>query len=415
MARSIVTALVALACGGESGWTGAAVVADSAGIAIVTNYRAEWGSEARWRVADSPELSIGVMDGGPEYTFDRIVGAASLSDGTNVVADMGSSQVRLYDASGNYLRAIGRAGPGPGEFRQITALFRIADDLLAVQDRIELVNLYRRDGTFLGSHRTGTMPVPVDPVTLQLSPVTVPPIVGWLDESTYVTAEHTPVKLSPTHEFRAPETVQVVVRRGRVGGDTEEILRTTGPTYHPHPMNLVLPAVFGPSVHIGTHASGLIVASSEEGEVRWFGPEGRLTRVSRLPGQRDRVTPAMIEEYVQRSVPPLRENLARARTFAQVLPAFSALATDASGYVWLRRYDAVHGATLAQYIPTYDRPSTWAVLAPDGRWLGDIRLPARFSPLEIGNDHILGVYRDENDVEYVRRYRIHKPTGTPGR
>ena len=55
--------------------------------------------------------------------------------------------------------------------------------------------------------------------------------------------------------------------------------------------------------------------------------------------------------------------------------------------------------------------------APDGTWLGTVSLPPRLvrayihyrSPyLEIGDDYILGVWKDELDVQYVRMYRLNR-------
>ena len=43
-----------------------------------------------------------------------------------------------------------------------------------------------------------------------------------------------------------------------------------------------------------------------------------------------------------------------------------------------------------------------------GRWLGDVTLP-QMTPLEIGSDYLIGLQRDDSDVEYVRVWKITKP------
>lgn len=400
----VVSCLVMLGCGGDPAGRETTVV-DSAGVAIVTSHVPASGA-GQWRVDAEPEWSVGVVDGAPEYMFSGIVGVATLPGGVVAVADVGSSQIRLYDSTGTFLNAFGRAGEGPGEFRQISALFRIGDDLLAVHDALTWLHLYRSDGTFVGSHRIGSLPLRMDPVTLHLTPPMAPVLVGWLNERTYVAIESTPVTLSGGRGFTEPQRVDILVRRGQLGDTAALVRRLEGPVHHPHPMNLIMPAVFGPSVHVAAGAGGIVVASNVHNEVRWLDAEGRLERIARLPWPPVPVTPAMIEEYVQRSVPPLNERIARGRSFAEVLPAFSDVKVDAAGQVWVRRYDPVHATTLAQYIPTYDRASTWAVLDGEGRWLGEVELPARFAPLEIGGGYVIGLYRDADDVEYVRRYRV---------
>jgi hypothetical protein len=42
----------------------------------------------------------------------------------------------------------------------------------------------------------------------------------------------------------------------------------------------------------------------------------------------------------------------------------------------------------------------------DGRWQGSLSLPPRFRLTDVEEDRILGVWRDELDVERVREYQL---------
>jgi hypothetical protein len=205
------------ACNGNGTTRQGVVAEDSAGIAIVTISRSAALAPDSWVVETDPDWTVGQIETGPEYDFDRIVGAATLSDGSIAIADMGSAQVRVFDSSGRYLRSIGRSGSGPGEFRQLTGLFHAGNDLLVARDRLDALHVYSEDGTFLTTHRTGTLPVSVDPVTMQLTPFSQPVVIGVFADSSYLATEFTPVTLSPAREFTAPETVDVIIRRGRIG------------------------------------------------------------------------------------------------------------------------------------------------------------------------------------------------------
>jgi hypothetical protein len=44
-----------------------------------------------------------------------------------------------------------------------------------------------------------------------------------------------------------------------------------------------------------------------------------------------------------------------------------------------------------------------------GRWLGDVSMPPRFVPLEIGADYVLGRSREADKVPRVVLYRLEKP------
>ena len=48
------------------------------------------------------------------------------------------------------------------------------------------------------------------------------------------------------------------------------------------------------------------------------------------------------------------------------------------------------------------------MLDAEGRWLGAVTMPGRFRPYQIGDTGILGVLRDELDVERVRLYELIK-------
>ena len=47
-------------------------------------------------------------------------------------------------------------------------------------------------------------------------------------------------------------------------------------------------------------------------------------------------------------------------------------------------------------------PNAWDVFSADGAWLGRVHTPGRFRVLEIGSDYMLGVRKDDLDVEHVQ-------------
>lgn len=53
--------------------------------------------------------------------------------------------------------------------------------------------------------------------------------------------------------------------------------------------------------------------------------------------------------------------------------------------------------------------NTRTVISREGVWLGSVELPLGFSPSHIGPDFVLGVWRDELEVEHVRLYGLVKP------
>jgi hypothetical protein len=55
-----------------------------------------------------------------------------------------------------------------------------------------------------------------------------------------------------------------------------------------------------------------------------------------------------------------------------------------------------------------DHRSWWSVFTPGGEFLGTLQMPPGFGLLDIGADYILGLRRDELDVEYVHLFQLRR-------
>lgn len=389
-------------------------VSDSAGVSIVINTAPRWATTAPWRVSESPLLEIGMVDGAPEYLFDRIVGAITLSDGRIAVADMGSAEVRVFDAAGRHLTSFGSEGDGPGEFRQVIGLFRLPGDAMAVIDRLNHMHVFDSSGAYRETLRIGTLPMALDPLAYHEDPPRGIRIVGWLQDGTFLAYESSQIVSNEQLQFVQAQTLELEYSRYSMDpSPLNTIVRIAGPTFEPHPMNLVLRSVFTADVLSSTDREHLVLGLSGSGEVRWYDDDGQLIRIGRRAWPVRPVTEETIDEFVGGSSPRISEELLRGRTFAAELPTFSGLLCDGPGNVWLRRYEPDHATMTLEYVRTFETPSSWSVLDSTGRWLGDLTTPARFSPLEIGGDYVLGLYRDEFEVEYIRAYALTKPDQKP--
>lgn len=92
--------------------------------------------------------------GADDLLLGRIGSIHEADDGTVFVLDRQLGEVQVIDADGTWLRAIGRAGEGPGEFREPTDMFLTHDGNVAVvQQSPSKVALIGRDGTALDDAR----------------------------------------------------------------------------------------------------------------------------------------------------------------------------------------------------------------------------------------------------------------------
>src|SRR5690606_32467500 len=86
--------------------------------------------------------------------------------------------------------------------------------------------------------------------------------------------------------------------------------------------------------------------------------------------------------------------------FPRVLPTFDAMLRDATGAIWVRN-DV--GPILRDSIPR-----SWTVFDARGSWLGEVQLPKRVEVQQITRDRIVGVWKDADETEHVRLYRLRR-------
>ncbi|HEX6370289.1 MAG TPA: hypothetical protein VF006_15320 [Longimicrobium sp.] len=387
------------ACGGDQAAAGP-VVRDSAGIRIVQNDAPAWKKGQEWRVAAEPETDVGVAEGDPHQQFARVADAVRLSDGTLLVADGQANEIRAFDARGTYLRTVGRAGGGPGEFRGLDKLHLLPGDTVAAYDyQGPRISFFAPSGTLARS------------VTLQPLDGKVPPRpLGFLaDGRMVVTQLYNPEFQPSTRPTR--DTVSLAVYSaagaqaaslGRVPGD-ESVTITGGSG--PNTMMLRDTPPFGLTTSFAVGGTGLLVGDPVRYELVERRPDGAVARLIRRAGAREAVTQADRDAVMKRRregltdprFRQLQEQLIENTTFPEHKPYFTALGVDPAGNTWVRRPAAP------------DAETPWDVFDAEGRLLGTVTTPAGLRVTQIGADFVVGTWSDELDVPHVRVHRIQKP------
>lgn len=82
------------------------------------------------------------------------------------------------------------------------------------------------------------------------------------------------------------------------------------------------------------------------------------------------------------------------------MPAYSSLLADREDNLWVEEFEWQR-----------DRPRVWAVFTTEGEPLGRLSVPAGLRVLEADPDYLVGVHKDEPDVEQVRVYRVERVQG----
>lgn len=142
----LIAAPLALAASGSPQWKGSIV--KEGDITVVKNPKAPLYKTPILELKE--ELSIGGAAAEGDYAFAQVRQVAVDDAGAIYVLDDQASHVKVFDASGDYLRTIGRKGQGPGEleFPMTLSLNRAAGEL-AVQLQTRGIVFFKTDGTFL--------------------------------------------------------------------------------------------------------------------------------------------------------------------------------------------------------------------------------------------------------------------------
>ena len=381
---------------------------DSAGIRIVDNVKPVWAPGREWRLSEKPTLDIG-SGSGVDDQLGRIVGVTRLSDGRVVVADQSSLQLKFYDASGRHLKSVGGKGQGPGEFRDFHTITRLAGDSIAVE-MLRMATIFAPSGAFVRNVRFGPFPEG----ELQVPFVTT---LDRFDNGTAVVMDYPQGQRGPrgVGQWVDSSSLFLVDATGaliRPLGKAAVVVFVAG-SARPTPLDL------GPKAVHASSGRTIYLGFSDQYAIRAYDSYWKLQRIIRRSWTPRRLTSREIDSYVDgwmqmwsKKTGPEREaerKTMREDSYPELLPAYSAILATPSGELWVREPDltGAPGCWCLAGMPTV--PGKWSVFNPDGRWLGDVAMPPRMIPLEIGEDYVLGRTRDSDDVPHAVMYRLEKP------
>src|SRR5688572_11941878 len=159
MARIAVAAaasLVVMSCRPTSDSPRSTTSTDSSGVLIVHSSAPVWSDASAWRIDPAPVVDIGIEAGEEPYQLNRVFDALRVPDGSVLVGNSGSGEIRVFNAAGRYMRSIGRSGNGPGEFGEMSSvrMTRAGDGSLLGYDNGNLrIHHFDSSGTYLRTVR----------------------------------------------------------------------------------------------------------------------------------------------------------------------------------------------------------------------------------------------------------------------
>ncbi len=348
-------------------------------------------------LAEEPRVRIGALDGPLEYIFGEVTGAVRLDDGSIVVVDEQSDNVRRYDANGRHLWTSGREGDGPGEYRGLRLLRNCPGAAVTVfdwvQDRITQLDL---DGNVVDTrtlNSIGVNPYGTPACSTDGRLVFTP----WPEDRPSVLERAVGEQWRWRVSLRVAVTGSVtVLQSGIPGAERTRISRGS-----------VMPSYWGRSMVFAAVDTGVWFGTSDDYELQHLDWTGRVTRTARWAGPDLAVTDEQVDRYrdylsgldryadgegrrrFEREVWPERRAY-----LPELFPAYESLLALADGGLWIRTHRwRVPGEELH-------------LLDRDGAWLRRLTMPGGSVLLDAGPDWVLVRQRNAFDVPTVALYDL---------
>lgn len=320
---------------------------------------------ASWRL-EMPAARIGEA---PGQELDRVYGGLLRPDGTLVIGNSGTAELRFFDGRGQLRHAVGRKGAGPGEFGSINWIAELpGDSLIAFDMRHRRFSVWDSAGRFA---RTFSVPFP--------GPVR--PVGVFGDGSLMVAVEGQYDPRGGAGVVRDSMRVARIDRTGQVVGQLGSFPGAEWLLYE-HPTSFRAAQLpFGRTGHLALVGEEFVYGSSESGRLTVHDGSGRQVRTIDVPGSgrgisRDEISATLseIEDPAERSA--LTRHYRRGVENGP--PVVTALRGDRDGNLWAR-LPAAAGADSV----------TWLVLSPRGERLGSVRMHATALPLDDGDGKLM--------------------------
>jgi hypothetical protein len=328
--------------------------------------------------------------------LDRVVTPFLLPDGTLAVPTTGASSIRIFSPDGTFVRSLGRPGEGPGELSYLARAWPRGDT-------IEAFDLYgQRLLRFLPGDSVATIPLRSAAASDMHGAVGD----GWAmsrlrahigdRDSMYVRS------VSRALEDSVGVVIDVTMVRG--------MHRDVAPGISgPHPLS--------PTAVVAVHDAEVYTGETLTPSLSVYAADGRLLRQIELPLDEPDDAAGALQIVVDSAV-ALADEAERAAVRARWgsyrvpdrLSVFWAIMVDELGFIWVRPYDPVAHSLALDGLPSNrgGPGGRWLVLTPEGEEAGWIDIPEGLEPRYVTADRVVGVHRDELDVESVRVHRLQR-------
>ena len=345
---------------------------------------------APFHLATQPRYRHGANPG--DYAFQGVGPGRLLADGSAVVYDMWNTELVAFSPDGSTHEVLASAGEGPGEVSYVAAVLILGRDSLLVADPgLARATLFVGDSVARVTALPRGARLDVEGIGPSGELLMATSVGAWGFEGEWL-AGH--------------------MARYDIGSDALDTVASYD--FWPRIPPGLRRNPIGPVGEVTVANGHFVQTRSDRAEVTWRLPDGAVTQIVRWQTEPSLLTEDWLEPIeaehrmeVRMHSPNLpeaqiTESTRRAMAIydaviGRPMPLFSNPFADAEGRIWLPSYKP--GGEIHD-VPPY------AVIAPDGEWLGTVEAPPRFRILDVAGGLVLGVEQDEMDWVSVVVYEL---------
>lgn len=353
------------------------------------------GAQASWTLEEEPSLVIGLTDGPSPLVFHDIRGALIAEDTLIVVADGGSSELRVFSLAGDLLTTFGGRGDGPREFRSMAWADGCGMESVTVYDfHRRRVTRWTPRGTLLEEFSVESPAPDRPPYALHCGPGGQFAVVAWFDVLGHRLVEG---------PYRPETRVGVLDPGGRV----QRVLGDfPGPERYRFPGERLSdgPRPLGKNTIARMGAAGVLVGTAEQYRIQVFRHDGTSFSFGRSEPPLE-PTPAMIRAWLDSVLVqlPAEDRPAARRALERfgapsTLPAYEDFRFADDGSLWVARFPPPGQVWLDWDV--------WEVGETRAQQVATLRVPRDFRPTHFSRDALLGVHTGALGTQTVRRFGI---------
>lgn len=393
-----LSAIALLGCAGASADSLPVARVDTlaGGLLSVTSDAPAWRDPSRaWSLVE--ELRFG-GDEGPGELIDPQSFAAD-GEGRLYVVDSKPAIIKVFDRDGSFIRAIGRDGSGPGEFR--VGYIAVRNEHLILHDPQQgRTSVFDTSGTFVKSAVTFCCywgDIMLDSAMKIVLPAMIIPRDGQRPTGVPYARYDLGLKLLDTMVVSGISDFQVWN------------FTAPGPNGRPQArMTMIVP--WTPRTHHALHPWGGAIRGTSNEYRLVMAPNGNdSVWMASRPWTPEPIPEEQRKERLEQTIKsagktvgePRARQAAKLEDLPTTSPAFTRLGVDEDGNIWVRRL-----------IGSDSTQTTFDVLDARGAWMGSLQIPygvAEYGGALFGKGAVYVKTEDENGRPTIVRLAVRKP------